>query len=398
MIEQSPLAVYIHIPFCRRRCYYCDFAITVTGDRALSNSSTMVIDYINYLQQEIKLTPSTNNSLQTIFFGGGTPSLLPVAKLEEILTTLDQHLGIAKDAEISMEIDPGTFNKQQLQEYLHLGVNRFSLGVQTFDERLLKVCGRSHDKRDIFTAIELIKELNVDNWSLDLITGLPHQTLEQVERSLEIAIASAPKHLSCYDLVLEPVTAFGKQYHPGEQPLPTENDSAAMYKLTQQMLTNSGYQHYEISNYAQPGYQCRHNRVYWQNESYYGFGMSAASYVDRKRFTRPRTRKEYYSWVENGAIIDVAETTKRDRLLETLMLGLRLAEGVSLSRISQEFEPQTVAKILSGLQSYLEQDLGEIITNYHDQRLRLTDPEGFLLSNMILTSLFEIFEQREKIS
>ncbi len=391
MTEKSPNAAYVHIPFCRRRCYYCDFAITVTGDRALSNSSTMVVDYINYLQQEIKLTPPTNTSLQTVFFGGGTPSLLPVAKLGEILTTLDRHLGIAKDAEISMEIDPGTFNKQQLQEYLRLGVNRFSLGVQTFDEELLKVCGRSHNRQDIFTAIDLIKELNVDNWSLDLMTGLPYQTLQQVEHSLSIAIATAPKHLSCYDLVLEPVTAFGKQYHPGEQPLPTEGDTAAMYKLTQQMLTSSGYQHYEISNYAQPGYQCRHNRVYWQNESYYGFGMSAASYVDRKRFTRPRTRKEYYSWVEKGAVIDVAETTKRDRLLENLMLGLRLAEGVSLSRISQEFEEQTVERILSGLQSYLEQNLVEIFTINHDQGLRLTDPQGFLLSNTILTSLFEIF-------
>ena len=391
MSEKYPLAAYIHIPFCRRRCYYCDFAITVTGDRALSDNSTMLVDYVNYLQKEIKLTPPTNTSLQTVFFGGGTPSLLPATKLGEILKTLDRNLGIAQDAEISMEIDPGTFTKQQLQEYLHLGVNRFSLGVQTFDEELLKVCGRSHDKQDIFTAIELIKELNVNNWSLDLITGLPHQTLEQVERSLEIAIATAPKHLSCYDLVLEPVTAFGKQYHPGEQPLPTEADTAAMYKLTQQMLTSSGYQHYEISNYAQPGYQCRHNRVYWQNESYYGFGMSAASYVDRKRFTRPRTRKEYYSWVEKGVVIDVAETTKRDRLLENLMLGLRLAEGVSLSRISQEFEEQTVERILSGLQSYLEQNLVEIFIINHDQRLRLTDPQGFLLSNTILTSLFEIF-------
>ncbi|MGK7892596.1 MAG: radical SAM protein, partial [Xenococcus sp. (in: cyanobacteria)] len=127
----SPKAAYIHIPFCRRRCYYCDFAITVTGDRGLSNSSTMAIDYVNYLQQEIKLTKPPQTSLSTIFFGGGTPSLLPIANLGEILNTIAQHLGIAKNAEISMEIDPGTFDKQQLQEYLHFGINRFSLGVQT---------------------------------------------------------------------------------------------------------------------------------------------------------------------------------------------------------------------------------------------------------------------------
>ncbi|MEM9272128.1 MAG: radical SAM family heme chaperone HemW [Cyanobacteria bacterium P01_F01_bin.143] len=391
MTQKSPKAAYIHIPFCRRRCYYCDFAITVTGDRALSNNSTMVVDYVNYLQQEIKSTPAHNSSLQTIFFGGGTPSVLPVNNLGEILTTVAQHLGIANDAEISMEIDPGTFSKQQLQEYLSLGVNRFSLGVQTFDEELLKVCGRSHNREDIFTAIELIKQLNVDNWSLDLITGLPHQTLQQVESSLATAIAIAPKHLSCYDLVLEPVTAFGKQYDPGEQPLPTEETSAAMYALTQQMLTNSGYEHYEISNYAQPGYQCRHNRVYWQNESYYAFGMSAASYVGGKRYTRPRTRKEYYSWVSDGAKIEVAEISKCDRLLETLMLGLRLADGVSLSQISQEFGEQTIDQILSSLQTYQRQNLVEICTINQDQRLRLSDPEGFLVSNTILASLFQRF-------
>ncbi|ELS01699.1 putative oxygen-independent coproporphyrinogen III oxidase [Xenococcus sp. PCC 7305] len=392
MSQKSPLAAYIHIPFCRRRCYYCDFAITVTGDRPLSDNSTMVGDYVNYLQQEIRATSPTNSSLQTIFFGGGTPSVLPVAKLGEILTTIDRYLGIAPNAEISMEIDPGTFNRQQLQEYLNLGVNRFSLGVQTFDEQLLKICGRSHNRQDIFAAIEAIKELNVDNWSLDLITGLPHQTLQQVESSLETAIAIAPKHLSCYDLVLEPVTAFGKQFRPGEQPLPTEENSAAMYGLTQQMLTDNGYQHYEISNYAQPGYQCRHNRVYWQNQSYYGFGMSAASYVDFQRYTRPRTRKDYYSWVEAGSVIDVAATTKCDLLLETLMLGLRLAEGVNLSRIGKEFGEGTIARILSSLQSYLEQNLVEISTVNHEQRLRLVDPQGFLLSNTIITSLFETFD------
>lgn len=388
----SPKAAYIHIPFCRRRCYYCDFAITVTGDRSLSNNSTMVIDYVDYLQQEIKLTQPPQTSLSTIFFGGGTPSTLPVAKLGDILTAIAQHLGIAKNAEISMEIDPGTFDQKQLQEYLALGINRFSLGVQTFEEKLLKICGRSHNQQDILTAINLLQKLNVENWSLDLITGLPHQTLAQVASSLKMAIANNPQHLSCYDLVLEPVTAFGKQYHPGEQPLPTETDTAAMYKLTQEMLTNSGYQHYEISNYAKPGYKCRHNRVYWQNESYYGFGVSAASYINGKRFTRPRTRREYYSWVANGAVIDVAETTKGDRLLETLMLNLRLAEGVSLSKISQEFDEQTVKKILSGLQSYRQQNLLEIMKNDHDQRLRLTDPQGFLLSNRILASLFEIFD------
>ena len=398
----TPTAAYLHIPFCRRRCYYCDFAISVVGDRPLTDNSNIVTDYINYLCQEISATPSTDTPLQTIFFGGGTPSLLPVKQLAQVIDTLQQQFDITPDAEISIEIDPNTFNQEKLQGYLDCGINRVSLGIQTFDEKLLQICGRSHTVKDIFQAIDIIKKLSIKNFSLDLITGLPHQTLEQCQASLETAIEINPPHLSCYDLVVEPVTVFGKKYQPGEKPLPTDETTAAMYRLTQKFLTSKGYQHYEISNYAQPGYQCRHNRIYWENKPYYGFGMGAASYVENKRYTRPRTRREYYNWVKEGAVIDVSETSnsglgsaeaRSDRLLETLMLGLRLAEGVNLSAISQQFGGENTTKILDCLQQYqdikwviVEQNLG----NNQESRLRLKDPEGFLFSNQILTSLFEL--------
>ncbi|MDJ0741776.1 MAG: radical SAM family heme chaperone HemW [Xenococcaceae cyanobacterium MO_167.B27] len=384
----NPTAAYLHIPFCRRRCYYCDFAISVVGDRPLTDNSNIVTDYINYLCQEILATPETDTPLQTIFFGGGTPSLLPVKQLAQIIDTLQQKFKIAQDAEISMEIDPNTFNPEKLQGYLECGVNRVSLGIQTFDEKLLQICGRTHTVKDIFQAIEIIKKLSIKNFSLDLITGLPYQTLEQCQASLETAIKINPSHLSCYDLVLEPVTVFGKKYQPGKNPLPTDETTAAMYHLTQQLLTINGYQHYEISNYAQPGYQCQHNRIYWENKPYYGFGMGAASYVNQKRYTRPRTRREYYNWVKEGAVIDVPETSKSDRILETLMLGLRLAEGVNLSAISQQFGGQITTKILDCLQQY--QKLNWVIFEPNLSRLRLKDPEGFLFSNQILTTLFEL--------
>ncbi|MDJ0531248.1 MAG: radical SAM family heme chaperone HemW [Xenococcaceae cyanobacterium MO_207.B15] len=384
----NPTAAYLHIPFCRRRCYYCDFAISVVGDRPLTDNSNIVTDYINYLCQEIRATPETDTPLQTIFFGGGTPSLLPVKQLAQIIDTLQQKFKIAQDAEISMEIDPNTFNQEKLQGYLECGVNRVSLGIQTFDEKLLQICGRTHTVKDIFQAIEIIKKLSIKNFSLDLITGLPYQTLEQCQASLEIALKINPSHLSCYDLVLEPVTVFGKKYQPGKNPLPTDETTAAMYHLTQQLLTINGYQHYEISNYAQPGYQCQHNRIYWENKPYYGFGMGAASYVNQKRYTRPRTRREYYNWVKEGAVIDVPETSKSDRILETLMLGLRLAEGVNLSAISQQFGGQITTKILDCLQQY--QKLNWVIFEPNLSRLRLKDPEGFLFSNQILTTLFEL--------
>lgn len=393
MSQNSPTAAYIHIPFCRRRCYYCDFAISVVGDSALKNDSTMVVDYVNNLCQEIKLTSVKKQPLSTIFFGGGTPSLLPVEKLKYILKTIENYLGIAPNAEISLEIDPGTFNLQQLKKYFKIGINRISLGVQTFDSQLLTSCGRSHSVKDIFDAIDLIKQANFENFSIDLITGLPHQTIEHCHQSLETAIDIAPPHISCYDLVIEPVTAFGKQYKPGKTPLPTDETTAEMYRLSQKMLTKEGYQHYEISNYAQLGYQCRHNKVYWKNEPYYGFGMSAASYFNNKRFSRPRTRKSYYDWVQKGAVIDAPFLSKSDRLLETLMLGLRLAQGIDLFDITESFGEEITSKILNYLKPYIENNLAIVIDDNHTEfRLKLTDPDGFLLSNTILTTLFEKLE------
>ncbi len=384
-------AAYIHIPFCRRRCYYCDFGISVIGDRDLTEDSTIVKDYIDHLCQEIRTTPESNTLLQTIFFGGGTPSLLPVKQLEQVIKTLEKQFGITPDAEISMEIDPNTFSREKLSGYLNCGVNRVSLGIQTFDEKLLEVCGRTHRVKDIFQAIENIKKLSIKNFSLDLITGLPYQTLAHCQTSLKTAIDINPAHLSCYDLVLEPVTAFGKQYESGKTPLPDDETTAAMYRLTQKILTNSGYEHYEISNYAKPGYQCQHNRVYWENKPYYGFGMSAASYVANKRYTRPRTRREYYNWIREGAIIDILETDKDDVLLESLMLGLRLTEGVDLSTISEQFGKNNLTKILDCLQQYQDQDWVLIEKDLNNnQKLKLKDPEGFLFSNRILTSLFEL--------
>ncbi len=400
-VPAIPQAAYIHIPFCRRRCYYCDFPISVVGDRAQS-SSKMIEDYIAALIKDIELASSSPQPLNTVFFGGGTPSLLSPQQLEQIIQAIALHFGITNQAEISMEIDPGTFDRDRLLGYLDAGVNRFSLGVQTFDESLLKVCGRSHTLADVMQAVNIIKQLGIDNFSLDLISGLPHQTLEHCQTSLEQAIAIAPKHLSCYDLVLEPVTAFGKQYQPGETPLPNDDDTAQMYRLTQKTLTAAGYEHYEVSNYARVGYQCRHNRVYWENQPYYGFGMGAASYVAQKRFNRPRTRREYYAWLEAGAIIDTPEISATDYLLETLMLGLRLALGIDLAQFSQH----TLEVIWLCLKPYYDRGWVEVadhqgnLLNLKNRdsiknlsgRLRLNDPEGFLFSNTILSSLFEKLE------
>ena len=417
-----PSSAYLHVPFCRRRCYYCDFPVFVVGDRKNGNNSGTIVQYVAVLCQEIAETPNLGASLKTVFFGGGTPSLLSVSQLSQILETIDGKFGIAAGAEISMEIDPGTFTLEQLRGYAAAGVNRISLGVQAFQDELLQACGRSHSVAEIFEAVEIVRSAGIVNFSLDLISGLPHQTLEQWEYSLKSAVEICPTHLSIYDLVVEQGTAFGRYFEPGAQPLPADETAAQMYRLAREILTAAGYEHYEISNYARDGYQCRHNRVYWENRPYYGLGMGAASYVQGRRLTRPRKTQEYYQWVRSISSVTSESTPKlreeiqpniepesdrnfqvseNDVLLETLMLGLRLAEGVNLSALTQKFTQQTVDKIWDCLQPYWRLRWVEIVTEAGaiavldegaklplSGNLRLSDPEGFLFSNTILADLF----------
>ena len=400
MILQST-ASYIHIPFCRRRCYYCDFPVSVVGDGGGNlNREQAMRRYVDKLCREIVLTASyfPTPSLSTVFFGGGTPSLLPVDELEKILTTLDQTFTITENAEIAIEIDPGTFDLIQLQAYQSLGFNRYSLGVQAFQDELLAQMGRTHRCDSIYRAIAHLQQAGIDNFSLDLISGLPNQTRAQWEATLDNALSVSPPHLSCYDLMIEPGTAFERQAEAGKLSLPPDDTAADMYRLTQQRLTEAGYDHYEISNYAQPGYQCRHNRVYWENQPYYGFGMGATSFLGGKRVTRPRTRREYYAWVETltdetNDLNQVLELDPNDQLLETLMLGLRLQQGINLDAIAQQFGSEKVRTIINVLNPYRKQNWVNVAKQEDQQwgQLSLSDPEGLLLSNTILAELFHTF-------
>jgi len=361
----------------------------VVGDRAWGESSATIEEYVTVLCREIERAQPADAPLTTVFFGGGTPSLLAVSQLETILKTLERRLGLAAQVEISMEMDPGTFDLNQVRGYAALGVNRVSLGVQAFQDDLLQGCGRSHNRRDISIAADLIRQVGISNFSLDLISGLPGQTLAQWESSLTAAVDLAPTHLSCYDLVLEPTTAFGKQYEPGVSPLPSDEATAQMYRSASECLTGAGYEHYEISNYARSRYQCRHNRTYWENRPYYGFGMGAASYLEGRRFSRPRTRKEYATWVAQGCVADSPLVSENEQLLEMLMLGLRLAEGVSLRAIGRRFGTVVVEKICDRLQPYIREGW----VHMESDRLRLSDPEGFLFSNTVLAELFRALEE-----
>ncbi|AIE74309.1 MULTISPECIES: radical SAM family heme chaperone HemW [unclassified Synechocystis] len=402
-----PTAAYIHIPFCRQRCFYCDFPIAVTGFQSL-NMDGWVGEYVAAVCREIAGQQHQEAPLKTVFFGGGTPSLLPIAGLEKILAVIDKHLGIATEAEISIEIDPGTFDQRQLQAYKNLGINRFSLGVQAFQDKLLTLCGRHHRRRDIDQALTAIAQENIKNWSLDLITGLPEQTAADWHSSLTLALAAGPKHISCYDLVLEPQTVFDKWQQWGKLAVPPSECSADFYRHGQQVLTQAGFQHYEISNYGRPDYQCRHNQIYWRNLPYYGFGMGATSYIDSKRFGRPRTRNDYYQWLESwlnqGCPTPGETVSPLENLLESLMLGLRLTAGVTWGQLPAT-SAGTKQIILNTLKSFGDRHWLEFYgednqilapnwaTTETVQRFCFTDPEGILYSNQILSALFAALEE-----
>ena len=413
--ESETRSAYVHIPFCRRRCYYCDFPVSVVGDRLRGENSGTIRQYVEVLCAEIAATPSMGSPLQTVFFGGGTPSLLSIDQLRRILDALEQRVGIAAEAEISMEMDPGAFDLDHIQGYRQAGVNRVSLGVQAFQPTLLNACGRSHTAAEIDIAVGWIRQTDFPTFSLDLISGLPNQTMTQWQDSLAQAIALAPDHLSMYDLTIEPETAFGHWYQPGTKPLPSEALTADMYRLAQKTLTAAGYEHYEISNYAKPGHQCCHNRTYWENRPFYGFGMGAASNIQGQRFSRPRKIREYQQWVNAfvaaGGEIDCPITSAQEKLLDTFMVGLRLAEGLNLSALTMEFGGDILAPLERCLIPYIRQGWVTVIGFEADcdrisqptpvetllkngaGYLKLTDPEGFLYSNVVLVALFEEFMQ-----
>ncbi len=409
-VSDPPRSAYVHVPFCRRRCFYCDFPIYVVGDRGLQKPNhkpaRSITTYLKALETEIRRTPVQNDRpLETVFFGGGTPSVLTGAQLGGILQALDRQFGLVQHAEISMEIDPGTFDRAGLQAYKQAGINRFSFGVQAFQAALLAASGRAHTVKDIAASMAMLREVGIINYSLDLISGLPHQTMAQWHDSLTQAIVADPVHIATYDLTIEAGTVFGKRYRPGDQPLPSDDMTADMYRLAHQLLTDAGYVHYEVSNYAKPGYQCRHNRTYWENRAFYGFGMGATSYLQGDRLMRPRQLQNYCQWTEQfSPNLAPIPLEPHDLLLDTLMVGLRLAEGISLPHLRQQFGDRLTKTACQSLLSAQNSGWVEAIDrtgkcqtlpsdwtgiDWTDiNRIYLTAPEGFLFSNVVLVKLF----------
>lgn len=395
---QPPRAAYVHVPFCRRRCFYCDFPISVVGDRLVGESSGMMAEYVAWLIREIELEPAKGKGLSSIFFGGGTPSLLSPAQIRQILMTLEQRFGFETGIEISMEVDPGTFDLPRLESWRSAGVNRFSLGVQAFQDELLQACGRSHRVNDVWRSVELLRLAG--NWSLDLMSGLPGQTLSMWRESLELAIEAGSTHLSVYDLTIEPGTVFGKLSDRDRLNVPLEEEVVEMYRMTAERLSAVGFGRYEVSSYARsPEFECRHNRVYWSGLPFYGFGMGATSFVDGVRLGRARTRAEYFDWVgekeKNQTVQDSrmgeknSEAREREIFLERVMMGLRLVKGIELGPLVDRFGTALVDEAFVALKPFVTSGLVRVDEDW----VRLSEPEGLLLSNVVLVGLFEAIDR-----
>ncbi len=325
--------VYLHIPFCKSRCSYCDFATDVY------TNSDAVKRYVRALRAEVSAwrpVESGTQNADTIYFGGGTPSLLSVEQVGQILTAVRRKFDVAADAEVTMEMNPATVTPETLAGYRSLGVNRASFGVQTFNECHLKLLARGHSADDARNTFKLLRNAGFDNTSFDLIIGLPGQTLEDWENNLDHALAMEPEHLSLYLLEIHEGTPLAVQLKSGRRPMPDEQLAAEMYELMQKRVDASLFVQYEISNFAKPGYESKHNSKYWRLEPVYGFGVSAHSFDGRQRYANDRDTARYSAAIEGGS---TAEVFREDILAESefIFLGLRLSAGIALSEYRDRF-------------------------------------------------------------
>ena len=390
-----PRSAYLHIPFCHRRCFYCDFAVVPLGDHADGANSGSIAGYLELLLGEIAAAPA-GPPLATVYVGGGTPSMLTPAQVGSLLEALGTHFGLAPGAEISLEMDPASFDGPRLAGYLAAGVNRVSLGGQSFDDAVLARLGRRHRSTDLLQAASWLHQArqggDLASWSLDLIQGLPEQGLAAWRQQLAQAVALAPPHLSIYDLIIEPGTVFAWRQGRGELELPDADLGADLMELTAQTLQAAGYGHYEISNFALPGHASRHNRVYWSGAGWWGFGLGATSAPWGQRLARPRTRAAYAEWLAESHPASRGTQAPGLPFDERLLVGLRRREGVRLADLAGQagVTSSELGDLLGRWQPFRERGL----LLQEGPRWRLSDPEGLALSNGVLRELVAWWEER----
>lgn len=335
MMNSEKLELYIHIPFCVSKCAYCDF-LSAPGETQIQR------EYVDCLLKEIKShkDKEPNAVVDTIFIGGGTPSILPEGCIRAIMNQVKETFTLGSQVEITIEANPGTLTKEKLIEYLSAGINRLSIGLQSVNNKELKELGRIHTFEDFLTSYELAVESGFQNINIDLMSALPRQTLESWEKTLRQVTDLNPNHISAYSLIIEEGTPFYSKYSKaGENMLPDEDLERELYYFTKSYLQEKGYERYEISNYAKKDYECRHNIGYWTGIQYLGMGLGASSYMRESRFKNPVILSEYIENCEElyKLSLQSEKLTMAEQMEEFMFLGLRLLAGVSIDEFRERF-------------------------------------------------------------
>ena len=405
-MKKFPRSAYVHIPFCHRRCFYCDFTVIPLGnniDSLNGYGSKTVKEYLNFLSKEI-LSIKHKSPLSTIYIGGGTPSILNPIQIKDLLNLFKENYRIDYGAEITMEVDPASFNEEDLHGFVKAGINRFSLGAQSFNNLILEQAGRRHRCKDVENSCLWLKRAHdcglIKSWSLDLIQNLPGSGTKEWQEDLEKSLKFCPPHISIYDLSVESGTVFKKLLDIGKLSLPNEDQSFENSELTNFVLKASGYSRYEISNYSLPGHQSRHNRVYWTGLGWWSFGQGSTSSPWGEKFTRPRISKDYKKWVIKQCKIKLDSSLVNQEKIykeldEKIMLGMRLKEGINIQKLinEQNWDNKKTEIAFLRLLKEWERFLEDGLLVKRGNRFFLSDPRGMELSNQILISMFRWWEK-----
>ena len=365
-MQKKPTSAYVHIPFCTQICYYCDFSKVFIKNQPVDS-------YLEHLLEEFRSYDI--QKLRTLYIGGGTPTALSAPQLEVLLNGLTKNLDLSVLEELTIEANPGDLDADKIAVLKNSAVNRVSLGVQTFDNKMLKKIGRSHLEKDIYENIDRLKLAGFDNISIDLIYALPGQTMEQVKDNVAKAIGLDIPHMSLYSLILENHTVFMNRMRRGKLPLPKEELEAEMFEYIIAELEKSGFEHYEISNFSKPGFESRHNLMYWDNAEYYGIGAGASGYVNGVRYKNHGPIRHYLSAVEEGnARITEEHLSQKEQMEEEMFLGLRKKSGVSMARFEEKF-----GRSFDGLYGEIVRDLVQQgLMQIEGDRVRMTKRGLFL--------------------
>lgn len=379
---KKDISLYIHIPFCNSKCNYCNFVSQVGTEDEKAR-------YIKNLKKEIIMQAKTYNSfynVRTIFVGGGTPSCLKLGQIKDIMQTVYKYFTVKNDAEITIELNPNTITKEKVREYILSGINRFSIGLQCFNQNVLAEMGRAHTTQDFDKAIEIIREHGISNINADIIIGYPNQKINDVLGTIEYLINLNIPHISSYMLSVEKGTKLQQMVDKGVKFLPNENQVIKMYHSVYSNLKKYGYNRYEISNFAKPGFMCKHNLVYWNRENYLGLGVAAHSYIDETRFSNTDDLNLYNECIEKKSKPPTASAkklTKEERKEEFIMLSLRTVTGLDSNEYQKLFKENFITKNKEKLSNLIKLKL---LTVDRNGVIKVTN-SGFLVLNKIILEL-----------